>query len=41
MKYLPITFGIDLNEKIPILFGSFYKFAYYAHKNIWPIIAQE
>lgn len=40
MKCIPIIFGIDFN-KIPMLFGSFYKFAYYAYRNKWPIIAQE
>ena len=41
MKYIPVTFGIDFNDDIPMLFGSFCKFACYAAKNGWPIIAQE
>ena len=41
MKCIPIIFGIDFNKKIPILFGSFCKFAYYSYVNKWPIIAQE
>ena len=41
IKCLPIVFGIDFNNDIPILFGSFCKFAYYSYVNKWPIIAQE
>lgn len=41
MKYLPIIFGIDFNDNIPMLFGSFCKFIYYSHKNNWPLIVQE
>lgn len=41
MRCLPIIFGIDFNKDIPILFGSFCKFAFYSNKNNWPIIAQE
>lgn len=41
VKCLPIIFGIDFNKNIPILFGSFCKFAYYSYINKWPMIAQE
>lgn len=41
MKYIPIVFGIDHNNDIPILFGSFCKFAYYAAKNKWPFVVQK
>lgn len=40
-KCLPIVFGMDFNKDIPMLFGSFCKFAYYSYINKWPIIAQE